>query len=129
MEDNVQIKKRFSLSTLVFAILFIVAISGAVYFYMQNRSLKNPNAGQEKQLEQTIAVVSKIMVLPTDETPTLATVSDPEKLRDQAFFAKAQKGDKVLIYSKSKKAILYSVSQNKILEVSPYSTNTTPGGN
>ena len=59
------------------------------------------------------------MVLPKDETPTLATVSDPEKLKDQRFFVNAVKGDKVLVYSLAKKAILYSPSLDKIIEVAP----------
>lgn len=44
---------------------------------------------------------------------------DPEKLRDQPFFANAQRGDKVLIYANAKKAILYNPPSNKIIEVAP----------
>ena len=70
-----------------------------------------------------MVAVSKLMVLPTDETPTMATVSDPEKLKNQAFFVNAKVGDKVLIYTKARKAILFSPSQNKIIEVSPLNVN------
>ncbi|MGI9118277.1 MAG: hypothetical protein ACR2IQ_01895, partial [Minisyncoccia bacterium] len=55
--------------------------------------------------------------------------SDPEALKDQPFFAKAVKGDKVLIYAQAKKAFLYSTTMNKILDVAPLnigsSTKTT----
>jgi hypothetical protein len=100
----------------VLVILLIIASAGAVYFYKQSHdATKDP----QKDLQQTIQAVGKLMVLPNDEVPTLATVSDPEKLKDQAFFAKAQVGDKVLIYTKAHKAILYSPSRNVIVEVSP----------
>jgi hypothetical protein len=97
-------------------VLLLIALGGAVYFYMEaHGSQKDP----QKDLQQTIQSVGKLMVLPSDEVPTLATVSDPEKLKDQAFFAKAEVGDKVLIYTKAHKAILYNPSRNVIVEVSP----------
>ena len=49
----------------------------------------------------------------------MATVSDLEKLKDQPFFAKAKIGDKVLIYTDAKKAILYDPVNDKIVEVAP----------
>jgi len=61
------------------------------------------------------------MELPKDEEPTIATVLDKEKLKDQLFFAKAENGDKVIIYSKNQKAILYRPSINKIIDVAPIS--------
>ena len=86
------------------SVLFIVALSTSVYFYRQaHGTTKDP----QKDLEQTIKLVGKHIVLPTGEVPTMATVSDPEKLKDQPFFEKAQVGDKVLIYQKAKKAYLF----------------------
>jgi len=70
--------------------------------------------------------VGKLMVLPEGETPTIATVSDPDKLKDQAFFAHAKTGDKVLIYAKAKKAILYSPTDNRIVEVAAIDLGGTP---
>lgn len=64
-----------------------------------------------------VAEVGALIRLPPDEAPTVATVSDPEKLREQAFFKNASEGDKVLIYTRSKKAILYSPSEKRIVEV------------
>lgn len=99
------------------ATLLFLSVGGMTYFYTQAHA--DPAKEARADLDKTVMQVGRLMVLPTDETPTLATVSDPEKLRDQAFFANAQKGDKVLVYSNAKKAILYSPSLNKIIEVAP----------
>lgn len=109
----------------VYPVITVIAIILAGYFYMQNVSLKeNPQEAAKKETAEVMAKVGKLMVLPLGETPTLATVSDPEALKDQVFFALAQKGDKVLIYSQSKKAILYSVELNKIIDVAPLNVGT-----
>ncbi len=96
-----------------------IAIAMAAHFNSQLQALKNPNAATEAEVKATVAQVAKLMVLPQSEVPTVATVSDPEKLKDQPFFANAISGDKVLIYSIAKKAILWRPSIAKIIEVSP----------
>ncbi|MDO8241285.1 MAG: LytR C-terminal domain-containing protein [Candidatus Moranbacteria bacterium] len=80
----------------------------------------NVDAGKKEvdALKETIGVFFE---LPTNEEPILATVTDIEKIKEQNFFARAQNGDKVLIYTENKKAILFRPSNNKIIEVSPVS--------
>ncbi len=132
MEEYQAPKKRlFNFSNigliilLSLVILLVGALSTSVYFYKKAHT--DPQKEATADLTKTIAEVGKLMVLPTDEVPTLATVSDPEKLKDQAFFANAKSGDKVLIYSNARKAILYSPSLRKIIEVAP--VNLGAGGN
>ena len=89
------------------------------YLYRQNQQLKNPQAVAQAELQSVLKKVSKLMTLPEGEEPTLATVTNPEKLTNEAFFANAKKGDKVLIYTKAKKVILYDPQANKVLNVGP----------
>ncbi len=104
----------------VVPIIAIVAVVVAGYLYSQVRVLKqDPQVVAQKEVEALVAKVGKLVVLPAEEVPTVATVSDPEALKDQTFFATAQKGDKVLIYAQAKKAILYSVTMNKVIDVAP----------
>ena len=79
----------------------------------------NPNKIASEENQKLIAQIGKLVVLPEGEVPTIATVSDPEKLQDQAFFANAKRGDKVLLYPTSKKAILYNPLNNKVVEIAP----------
>ncbi len=106
----------------------IIAVVLAGYFYSQLRVLKqNPQAIAQKEVADLVAKVSKLAILPVGESPTVATVSDPEALKDQSFFANAQKGDKVLIYAQAKKAVLYSVTLNKIIDVAPLNIGNQKG--
>lgn len=104
----------------VLAILFVAAAGGAYYYYLKFNELKaNPQKIAENEVAETIKRVGEIMVLPEGETPTVATVADPERLKDQPFFAKAKVGDKVLIYTNARKAILYDSAAHQIIEVAP----------
>lgn len=72
----------------------------------------------EDEAKQLASEVGKLIDLPSDEVPTIATVTDASKVQDKPFFAKAQNGDKVLLYAKSSKAVLYRPSTKKLVEVS-----------
>lgn len=103
-----------------FASILLVAVGGvgaSVYFYSQYS--KTQVLGTQNDFSEVKSVVEDVathMELPTEE-PSVATVSDTEKLKNQPFFANAQNGDKVLIYQSSKKVILYRPSIDKIIEV------------
>lgn len=75
--------------------------------------------GSEYEVRSLVSDVGDLMLLPEDETPTLATVTDLHALEGQLFFKNAQEGDKVLMYLKAQKAILYRPSIGKIIEVGP----------
>lgn len=104
---------------IIAGILFIPS----VYFFNKYQSLKksitNPPANLQEEVKDLVEKIGKLIELPKDEEPTLATVSDKNQLPSQAFFTNAQNGDKVLIYSKAKKAFLYRPSLNKLIEVGP----------
>ena len=106
---------------IVIIALFVIAVAGIVavsVIYKKLSVAQNPSIVTEEEIKKVVAEVGRLLVLPTDETPTLATVSDPDKLKDQPFFANSEVGDKVLIYTESGKAILWRPSIKKIVEVS-----------
>ena len=120
-------QKKFVQITSILAIISIIA---AVFFFFKFIELKqNPTKVIDQQTNDLIARVSKIFLLPQDETPTVATVTDPEKLKDQPFFANAKKGDKVLIYTNAQKAILYDPIENKVIEATTINIGTSPSLN
>jgi heme/copper-type cytochrome/quinol oxidase subunit 2 len=117
------LKANKSLWLIVIIVILIVAAIPAYYYYNQYKSvqtlLQNPGASADATVQDLVNKVGKLMELPTNEIPKIATVSDITKLKGQAFFANAQNGDKVLVYSQNKEAILYRESINKIIQVAP----------
>lgn len=116
----------------LFILLVVVGVI-AVYIFLQYQRTQseleklrvNPKELAAIETKKVVSQVSKLMVLPQKETPTLATVTDVNKLKTQPFFARAQNGDKVLIYAQDKKAILYRTSINKIIEVASINIGQT----
>lgn len=118
-----------ALKYLPLGLMTLVAAGSLVGNYVLYKDLKaaraNPQPKSDQDNAQLVDRVRRLMVIP-DEAPTIATVTDPEKLKDQAFFANAKTGDKVLIFSAAKKAILYDPVADKIVEVAPLTVNNPP---
>lgn len=110
-------------------IILIIAVAAAVYFYTKYQGsqdkLKHPEVLAKIETQSLIDKVGKHVELPTGEQPTVATVSDVSKLSNQTFFAGAKNSDKVLIYTKAKKAILYRPSEDKIINYAPLNINNS----
>jgi hypothetical protein len=70
-----------------------------------------------RQVNDVISRVSKLIILPQDEKPTIVTVKDASKLKGEQFYAEARNGDVTLVYSQAKKAILYRPSADVIVNV------------
>lgn len=112
-------------------VLLLAAIIPTYYLYRQYQNSKqlfgNQSVSSDKEVQDLVNAVGKIMDLPEGETPTVATVADKTRLADQAFFAKSQNGDKVLIYADARKAILYRPSTGKIIEIAPVNIQDASG--
>lgn len=121
-------KKRVSKKKLVLAVaaLVFLALLAGIAWWIATPKTSKPygNDAQGADVANVVSRVGALMLLPSDETPTVATVSDTNALQDQAFFKNAHVGDVVLMYPKTQKAILYSPSQNKIIEVAPITVDT-----
>lgn len=125
--DKVVKRQKQLILWLIIIILFIAAIGTAAYYIKRyhesqqqvKKLSSNPTLTAQQQQQNLINEVGKLAVLPTGETPTIATVTDITKLKDQPFFANAKNGDKVLIYTQAKKAYLYRPSTNKLINIAP----------
>lgn len=90
-----------------------LVLSLLIIFIYQNK--------QQPDLNNVNTIISRagnIYVLPTNETPALATVTDNSKI-SSSFAGKVENGDKILIYQNNRKAIVYRPGINKIVDVEP----------
>lgn len=99
-------------------LVFIILAAGGGYFYLQSTKIAKASPAPQNEDKRLVLEVGKLMELPSED-PTIATVTDATRLKDQPFFQKAKNGDKVLIYTNAKKAILYDPQAKKIIDVAP----------
>ncbi len=116
-----------------FAVFGLIGV-GAYQYQSMRKELEKLKAQvptssslSEERQRQLLSEVSARILLPQDETPTIAMVSDIDRLKDQPFFAGGQNGDVVLIYMNAKKAILYRPSEKKVIEVAPINLDNVDG--
>lgn len=118
-------KKQFISSIYLVPGLLLIGLIGiilCIYFFFQYQHakslLKNPTAAVQEEGKQIVDIIRTVVDVPTDELPTIATVTDVGKLVEQPFFATARDGDKVLVFGKAHKVILYRPSTKKVINIS-----------
>jgi len=123
------IQKRYGLKKVVFVAVILALASGSVataaHYYNKYQKVKDPQVVAQGEAQDLAKKVDRLMSVPQNETPTIATVSDKEQLKGHALFANAENGDKVLIYATAKKAVLYRPSQDKVIEAAPLKSETS----
>jgi hypothetical protein len=113
---------------LVFILILLLLVSGGVVYAVTQKPevlglSRDSQAAAQAEIDKLIADIGRLIALPSDERPTVATVTDVEKVKEQAFFKNAQNGDRVVIYTNARKAILYRPSENRIIEVGAVNIN------
>ncbi len=104
--------RRHTLSVMV--VLLILSLSAAGYFaYRANHAVLST----EEEIAGLVKTIGKTVDLPENEIPTLATVTNKDKLDDQPFFRRVQNGDKILIYPRAGRAVLYRPNIKKVLDM------------
>lgn len=122
MNDNLETKPKSKRKlTKLILLLISYVILGFIVWKVATKQTTDPVKLQEqaqKELTSIVESVGKIMVLPQDETPQVAIIQDVEALKkSQDFFVEAQNGDKILVYAKARKAIIYREETNQIVNV------------
>jgi hypothetical protein len=94
----------------VACVVLLVAVVIGTTVWHRNR--------HQDSIASLVRQVSRVTVLPADETPVVSTVIDKQAVT-QAFLANSQNGDKVLLYYHAKKAIVYRPSSHQVISIGP----------
>ena len=117
MSFKIRFSKKVVFAGLILALLILVG-GGGFFVYSNYLSKPDPNAPlTAQQSQKLIEQVGRLIELPQNEEPILATVSDTSRLPSEPFYQNAQNGDRVLVFKNSKMAILYRPGTNKIIRV------------
>lgn len=75
---------------IICAVLVLASIITSLFFYIQYKNtralLQNPQQFNKEQTKLVTETVGHLMDLPSDEDPTIATVTNKNKLAQQPFF-------------------------------------------
>ena len=102
------------------AVIVGLLLLGASFWAGRMTALRNdPARAAAQERDELIAQVSSMVDFSSDEAPTILTVNDTTVLKSDPFFAEAQKGDKILVYAKAKKVVLFDPRAGRILKIEP----------
>lgn len=91
--------------------------SQSAYNDAHSKAIENNN-------QKTIKAVSKLIALPSNESPTIFEVSDKAKLGNaiitKTYFANAKNGDVILAYQKANLSVIYRPSEKRIIKSDNY---------
>lgn len=97
-------------------LLALLAIGGWYVLSVENRIDRIEKAKNDAE-RSLIEEVNALILLPSGETPRIATVVDPSQYANDPLLSQSQVGDKVLVFEKALKAVLYRPSEKKIVDV------------
>lgn len=92
--------------------IILLGLAGGIIVFITH---KKPNLSDVNTVK---SMIGKHYLLPVNDQPELATVTDSRKIQS-SFKAAIENGDKVLIYQKTKQAIVYRPSIHKVVDVEP----------
>jgi hypothetical protein len=108
-------------NAVLIAILVLVALL-ATYYYVSYNQLKQKELTTTETGDEGAMIrfrLKELAVIPGNETPTIATVTDAAKLKDNVFFRNAENGDKIAAFPLAKMAVLYRPSLDRIVWMGP----------
>jgi len=121
---NEKSDSRTSILKYMLSGLVVIAVVGALFaagiISTGTTSTTIPDKGTSEsaaeETEATLEMLGKHILLPENEKPVVATIKDVSELKsNSAFYKNASNGDKLIVFSKTKKAIIFSTDKDIII--------------
>jgi hypothetical protein len=125
-KEIIKIVVASSLGTLLVA---GIVFGGGYFLYSKYISSLLTKYKIEQKSKTIINEIGKVVMLPEDETPQVATILDAEQLKkNDSFFASAKNGDATIFYEKSGIIILFNLETHKLMNMGVMATNSASSG-
>ncbi len=111
-------KSRSIIKLLPWILILVLVLLSLFFWHQYNLAKTTLNTSSVQYNQQITSQLAKIIMLPTDNTPTIGTVKNANSLHNYSFYANAKNGDVVFIYPKENESILFRPSINKIINFS-----------
>jgi len=134
-------KTSLAFKVVMFIVLVLLgaSVAGSIFLYnkytetQQKVEKLSTVQGQQElnktQVQQLLSKMRTHILLPKDEDPVVATISDIKLLNSNPFYADAKNGDNVVVYAKAKKAFIYSSDKDMIINVGAFEIDNQNTGN
>ena len=114
-------------------IIVMLALAGTGYMYYQYQKTTSElkkiktqtgsSSAKDDEVKKIVAEIAKLIRLPENDTPSIATITDVSKLKEQPPFKDAKNGDILLVFNSSGKVVLYDPKDKKIVNVTTLSNS------
>lgn len=122
--DTQSFFKQKKFLQIVLALVIVLSIGSAFYFYNQYQEIKkNPTQAQQAKnasdTERVLSQLSNIILIDSADKPTVARIENVEILKktNQEFYKNIAQGDYLIIYPK--RAIIFRESTGQIINIAP----------
>jgi len=105
--------KRVAVVVLLVALL-VAALGVSAFLYIKYRHAMASNPNQERQ--NIVNSIKKSIDLPAED-PAMSTVIDKTKLTNPTLKDRTENGDKLLIFAKTKRLVIYRPSTGKVVDI------------
>jgi hypothetical protein len=117
---------------LIIGLVLVILVAGGGYYAWQSNAAKGGLANlsassklTDSQVSELVSRISKFLVVPNNENPSVVVIKDAAQLAaQQSFYKDAKDGDVLIVYST--RAIIYDIANNKLVNVGPIVRNDTP---
>jgi hypothetical protein len=90
------------------------------------QTLNGADTSTKSEAQQYFDKVNQVVELGTDELPTVANVSDADKVKkENVILSDVKNGDKMLFFAKSRKLVVFRPDTNKVVAVVSLTTQSS----
>lgn len=122
-------KKENPIITTILSVI-VLALLG---FILANKAMiKEPvptpeESGTEIQVDKILSQLGKHILLPTEEVPAVAEITEQELTQNpQPFYLNAKPGDYLILYPAFQRAMIFDAQKDILVNVGSFQVDTTP---